>query len=235
MSGVPFPSPTLLGFTGERRAPGDSVSLKQFPSSLSPLLSPHATALDYVLDGDTDRRLRGQVPRVTFLSRGPDDPKHQASGTVWLKHQHDRVCGDTTFQLQVDTDPLASQGHCHCMISSLIPLSFFPNIHSHLVLRSRLLGSLHYWLLPPYAFCQVPRSLEMETAGPPVTSGSQSPKSWVSSLLHFSCSPFSLLSSPLLSFISLNFFPGFRVCLKFGWGLRIVLVSLPSFSFPGEC
>ncbi|XP_044770746.1 integrin alpha-7 isoform X4 [Neomonachus schauinslandi] len=59
------------------------------PSSYSP-----------IVDGDTDRRLRGQVPRVTFLSRGPDDPKHQASGTVWLKHQHDRVCGDTMFQLQ---------------------------------------------------------------------------------------------------------------------------------------
>lgn len=65
------------------------------PNSYSPIV-----ALNYVLDGDTDRRLRGQVPRVTFLSRGPDDPKHQASGTVWLKHQHDRVCGDTMFQLQ---------------------------------------------------------------------------------------------------------------------------------------
>ncbi|XP_054574963.1 integrin alpha-7 isoform X1 [Eptesicus fuscus] len=65
------------------------------PSSYSPVV-----ALNYVLDGDTDRRLRGQVPRVTFLSRGPDDLKHQASGTVWLKHQHDRVCGDTMFQLQ---------------------------------------------------------------------------------------------------------------------------------------
>ncbi|XP_068827230.1 integrin alpha-7 isoform X5 [Capricornis sumatraensis] len=59
------------------------------PSSYSP-----------TVDGDTDRRLRGQVPRVTFLSRGPDDPKHQSSGTVWLKHQHDRVCGDTMLQLQ---------------------------------------------------------------------------------------------------------------------------------------
>ncbi|XP_004700627.2 integrin alpha-7 isoform X3 [Echinops telfairi] len=65
------------------------------PSSYSPIV-----ALDYMIDGDTDRRLRGQVPRVTFLSRSPDDPKHQASGTVWLKHQHDRVCGDTIFQLQ---------------------------------------------------------------------------------------------------------------------------------------
>ncbi|XP_006908921.1 integrin alpha-7 isoform X3 [Pteropus alecto] len=65
------------------------------PSSYNPIV-----ALDYVLDGDTDRRLRGQVPRVTFPSRGLDDPKHQASGTVWLKHQHDRVCGDTMFQLQ---------------------------------------------------------------------------------------------------------------------------------------
>uniref|UniRef100_A0A8D1BJE3 Integrin alpha-7 n=1 Tax=Sus scrofa TaxID=9823 RepID=A0A8D1BJE3_PIG len=65
------------------------------PSSYSPVV-----ALDYVLDGDTDRRLRGQVPRVTFLSRSPDDPKHQASGTVWLKHQRDQVCGDTMLQLQ---------------------------------------------------------------------------------------------------------------------------------------
>ncbi|XP_076967072.1 integrin alpha-7 isoform X2 [Tamandua tetradactyla] len=65
------------------------------PSSYSPIV-----ALDYLLDGDTDRRLRGQVPRVTFLHRGVDDAKHQASGTVWLKHQHDRVCGDTMFQLQ---------------------------------------------------------------------------------------------------------------------------------------
>ncbi|XP_011918941.1 PREDICTED: integrin alpha-7 isoform X5 [Cercocebus atys] len=66
------------------------------PSSYSPTV-----ALDYVLDADTDRRLRGQVPRVTFLSRSPDEPKHQASGTVWLKHQHDRVCGDAMFQLQI--------------------------------------------------------------------------------------------------------------------------------------
>ncbi|XP_075810134.1 integrin alpha-7 isoform X6 [Microtus pennsylvanicus] len=65
------------------------------PSSYNPTV-----ALDYTLDGDTDRRLRGQVPRVTFLSRGPDDLKHQSSGTVWLKHQQDRVCGDTVFQLQ---------------------------------------------------------------------------------------------------------------------------------------
>ena len=67
------------------------------------------------------------MPRVTFLSRGPDDPKHQSSGTVWLKHQHDRVCGDTMLQLQVDADPLASEGHCHCIIFFWIPLSFFPN------------------------------------------------------------------------------------------------------------
>ena len=57
-----------------------------------------------MLDGDTDRRLRGQVQRVTVLSRGPEDLKHQSSGTVWLRHQHDRVCGDTVFQLQVAPD-----------------------------------------------------------------------------------------------------------------------------------
>ncbi|XP_007533431.1 integrin alpha-7 isoform X2 [Erinaceus europaeus] len=65
------------------------------PSSYNPIV-----ALDYVIDGDTDRRVRGQVPRVIFLSRSPDDPKHQASHTVWLNHQHHQVCGDTMFQLQ---------------------------------------------------------------------------------------------------------------------------------------
>ncbi|XP_049639944.1 integrin alpha-7 isoform X1 [Suncus etruscus] len=65
------------------------------PSSYSPIV-----ALDYVIDGDTDRKLRGQVPRVTFLSRTQDEPKHQASGTVRLKYQHDRVCGDAVFRLQ---------------------------------------------------------------------------------------------------------------------------------------
>ncbi|XP_056653950.1 integrin alpha-7 isoform X3 [Monodelphis domestica] len=59
-----------------------------------------SVGLNYVLDGDTDRRLRGQVPRVSFLNRSPADPKHQTSGTVWLRHQNDQVCGDATFQLQ---------------------------------------------------------------------------------------------------------------------------------------
>ncbi|XP_044535293.1 integrin alpha-7 isoform X4 [Gracilinanus agilis] len=59
-----------------------------------------SVGLNYVLDGDTDRRLRGQVPRVSFLNRSPTDPKHQTSGTVWLRHQNDRACGNATFQLQ---------------------------------------------------------------------------------------------------------------------------------------
>lgn len=103
--------------------------MEPFPSSRAPPLPP-ATALDYVLDGDTDRRLRGQVPRVTFLSRSPDDPKHQASGTVWLKHQRDQVCGDTMLQLQVDADSLASEGHCYCIISSGV-LSASSLTHAH--------------------------------------------------------------------------------------------------------
>ncbi|KAM6153943.1 integrin alpha-7 isoform 7-T7 [Erethizon dorsatum] len=98
-----FIAPRVIDLEQPNCAGGHSVcvdlricfSYTAVPSSYSPIV-----ALDYVLDGDTDRRLRGQVPRVTFLSRGPDDPKHQASGTVWLKHQHDRACGDTMFQLQ---------------------------------------------------------------------------------------------------------------------------------------
>lgn len=89
-----------------------SSSYRHF--SLSPCV-----ALDYVIDGDTDRRLRGQVPRVTFLSRTLDEPKHQASGTVRLKYQHDRVCGDAVFRLQVDIAHSASEGRCRCMTSSL--------------------------------------------------------------------------------------------------------------------
>ncbi|XP_021097197.1 integrin alpha-7 isoform X2 [Heterocephalus glaber] len=100
-----FIAPRVIDLEQPNCAGGHSVcvdlricfSYTAVPSSYSPIV-----ALDYVLDGDTDRRLRGQVPRVTFLSRGPDDPKHQASGTVWLKHQHDRACGDAVFQLQED-------------------------------------------------------------------------------------------------------------------------------------
>ncbi|XP_013014698.1 integrin alpha-7 isoform X4 [Cavia porcellus] len=98
-----FIAPRVIDLEQPNCAGGHSVcvdlricfSYTAVPSSYSPIV-----ALDYVLDGDTDRRLRGQVPRVTFLNHGPDDPKHQASGTVWLKHQHDRVCGDSMFQLQ---------------------------------------------------------------------------------------------------------------------------------------
>ncbi|KAK2506160.1 hypothetical protein MC885_017408 [Smutsia gigantea] len=115
------------------------------PSSYSPVV-----ALDYVFDGDTDRRLRGQVPRVTFLSRSPDDPKHQASGTVWLKHPHARVCGDATFQLQVAADPWASEGPRRGIVSSLIPSSFPDTLTSHLL-----------------------DSLEAEMGGPMITSDLQ--------------------------------------------------------------
>lgn len=90
---------TVMAPRVEGRAPWE-----HHPHPLSSLFSLPATVLDYVLDGDTDRRLRGQAPRVTFPGRGPDDLKHQSSGTVSLKHQHDRVCGDTVFQLQVATD-----------------------------------------------------------------------------------------------------------------------------------
>ncbi|XP_051819301.1 integrin alpha-7 isoform X3 [Antechinus flavipes] len=65
------------------------------PSNYNP-----SVGLNYVLDGDTDRRLRGQVPRVSFLNRSPADSKHQSSGTVWLRHQNDQACGNATFQLQ---------------------------------------------------------------------------------------------------------------------------------------
>lgn len=100
------------------------------------LFSLHPAALHYMLDGDTDRRLRGQLPRVTFLNRGPDDLKHQSSGTVWLKQQHDRVCGDTVLQLQVDTDlwsPSDTVITCPFLVASLA--------HSKLVVSSGLQGA----------------------------------------------------------------------------------------------
>ncbi|XP_038608898.1 LOW QUALITY PROTEIN: integrin alpha-7 [Tachyglossus aculeatus] len=65
------------------------------PASYSPRV-----ALVFRLDGDTERRKRGQVPRVAFLSRQEEDPRHQATGTVWLQHQQDGDCGDATFLLQ---------------------------------------------------------------------------------------------------------------------------------------
>uniref|UniRef100_A0A6I8PIP9 Integrin subunit alpha 7 n=1 Tax=Ornithorhynchus anatinus TaxID=9258 RepID=A0A6I8PIP9_ORNAN len=65
------------------------------PATYSPSI-----ALDFRFDGDTERRKRGQVPRVAFLSRQEDEPRHQASGTVWLQDQQDGDCGDATFRLQ---------------------------------------------------------------------------------------------------------------------------------------
>ncbi|KAM6106291.1 integrin alpha-7 [Pterocles gutturalis] len=64
------------------------------PPSYSPRL-----VLEYVLDADTERRRRGQPPRVTFLARRPADPEHQSSGTVELPRQHARACVTATFQL----------------------------------------------------------------------------------------------------------------------------------------
>uniref|UniRef100_A0A6I8P434 Integrin subunit alpha 7 n=1 Tax=Ornithorhynchus anatinus TaxID=9258 RepID=A0A6I8P434_ORNAN len=60
----------------------------------------YSPTLDFRFDGDTERRKRGQVPRVAFLSRQEDEPRHQASGTVWLQDQQDGDCGDATFRLQ---------------------------------------------------------------------------------------------------------------------------------------
>ncbi|XP_063215051.1 integrin alpha-7 isoform X8 [Chroicocephalus ridibundus] len=64
------------------------------PASYSPRL-----VLEYVLDADTDRRRRGQAPRVSFLGRRPSDPEHQFSDTVELPRQHARACIKATFQL----------------------------------------------------------------------------------------------------------------------------------------
>ncbi|NWR94779.1 ITA7 protein, partial [Furnarius figulus] len=55
--------------------------------------------LQFVLDADTERRRRGQAPRVSFLGRGPADPEHQLSGTLELPRQHGRACVTPTFQL----------------------------------------------------------------------------------------------------------------------------------------
>lgn len=128
------------------------------------------------------------MPRVTFLSRGPDDPKHQSSGTVWLKHQHDRVCGDTTLQLQVDADPLGSEGHCHHIISFSGFLSTSSLTHSHVSLKSQLLGWFPSELTSPLpaAFLRLLSSSLLPGDGDGKSiflRGPQSPESWLFSLL----------------------------------------------------
>ncbi|NXS10019.1 ITA7 protein, partial [Neodrepanis coruscans] len=55
--------------------------------------------LEFVLDADTERRRRGQPPRVTFLGRRAADPEHQLSGILELPRQHVRACATGTFQL----------------------------------------------------------------------------------------------------------------------------------------
>ncbi|NWY07858.1 ITA7 protein, partial [Nothoprocta ornata] len=68
---------------------------------------PVPTALEYVLDVDTERRRRGQAPRAAFLHRRPADPEHQLSGTVELPRPGARACAQATFQLQVCPCPRA--------------------------------------------------------------------------------------------------------------------------------
>ncbi|NWT56493.1 ITA7 protein, partial [Erythrocercus mccallii] len=58
--------------------------------------------LQFVLEADSERRRRGQVPRVTFLGRGPADPEHQISGSLELPRQRERRCASATFRLHDD-------------------------------------------------------------------------------------------------------------------------------------
>ncbi|XP_058279779.1 integrin alpha-7 isoform X3 [Hirundo rustica] len=67
------------------------------PASYSPRLE-----LQFVLEADSERRRRGQVPRVTFLGRGPADPEHQISGSLELPRQRERRCASATFRLHDD-------------------------------------------------------------------------------------------------------------------------------------
>ncbi|NXN90400.1 ITA7 protein, partial [Bombycilla garrulus] len=54
------------------------------------------------LEADAERRQRGQVPRVTFLGRGPAEPEHQTSGSLELPRQRERRCATATFRLHDD-------------------------------------------------------------------------------------------------------------------------------------
>lgn len=186
------------------------------------------------------------MPRVTFLSRGPDDPKHQASGTVWLKHQHDRVCGDTMLQLQVDADPLASEGHCHCIFSfpgfPWLPLIFFPNT---LTPQSKISTSgkapSRASLLPAVFLHLLSSSIRHGRRWPRQVPSSR----LVPEALNPGCPPFSTpVALPPLAQFSTSLLrlpePLSRICPRSGWGfgqgwgLGVVLVFTSIFSLPQE-
>ncbi|NWZ74548.1 ITA7 protein, partial [Acrocephalus arundinaceus] len=63
---------------------------------------PLPAELRFVLEADAERRRRGQIPRVTFLGRGPSDPEHQISGALELPRQRERRCATATFRLHDD-------------------------------------------------------------------------------------------------------------------------------------
>ncbi|XP_030822848.1 LOW QUALITY PROTEIN: integrin alpha-7 [Camarhynchus parvulus] len=64
--------------------------------------SESALELQLALDADSERRLRGQQPRGSFLERGPAEPEHRIRARLELPRPRERRCVPATFRLHDD-------------------------------------------------------------------------------------------------------------------------------------
>nr|XP_054510124.1 LOW QUALITY PROTEIN: integrin alpha-7-like [Agelaius phoeniceus] len=58
--------------------------------------------LQLALEADSERRLRGQQPRGSFLERGPAEPEHRIRARLELPRPRERRCVPATFRLHDD-------------------------------------------------------------------------------------------------------------------------------------
>uniref|UniRef100_A0A8C3QDG5 Integrin alpha-2 domain-containing protein n=1 Tax=Geospiza parvula TaxID=87175 RepID=A0A8C3QDG5_GEOPR len=74
------------------------------PRPPTPCVSPRVPPciLPLALDADSERRLRGQQPRGSFLERGPAEPEHRIRARLELPRPRERRCVPATFRLHDD-------------------------------------------------------------------------------------------------------------------------------------
>ncbi|XP_066423864.1 integrin alpha-7 isoform X2 [Molothrus aeneus] len=64
--------------------------------------APPPLELQLALEADSERRLRGQQPRGSFLERGPAEPEHRIRARLELPRPRERRCVPATFRLHDD-------------------------------------------------------------------------------------------------------------------------------------
>ncbi|XP_054151430.1 integrin alpha-7-like [Melozone crissalis] len=88
-----------------RDGPGVCLELRacfSFSESPGRDSAPAPLELALALEADSERRLRGQQPRGSFLERGPAEPEHRIRARLELPRPRERRCVPATFRLHDD-------------------------------------------------------------------------------------------------------------------------------------